>query len=614
MSKMITENSTDTESIGKVIKNAPKSEVSFDYKNFCKEIMDMHKSNMDACFLMPLKLYHSKKNIGLMDTIPKIQLALDKFSELFDKDCIYFWLCMDYWMKNNTELSDEDWREYIKYIKENYHTIISDTKSLIADASKLEKTKYVKELCKKRAEIECWILNVYELMLRKLYDAFNMRLLAEKIITYLEKSQIKIQTTIFVSQDEKYIFKIASSLILLVIRLRLKIDPKDAAKWYNEGNKAYYNDGDRMLEEYILITGKYSYLSYERFIRLKDIATNGNNKYAAKEVGDVYRLGATLVDYYENRIFIDKDKEKARQYYYICVENEYIPAYISIIKMGILIDKKQEESLLQQAKESGDLEGLIFYADQCLKMADEYCQTNRQKALERLRDAVGAISVLEDTCAAKHILKSELLLSKAFEIVRGGNEEENVTLSNILQELYLSEIIKIDKQDLYREVEKIYVSAQEQEYYEAEYRLGKLFQDMDVEKSEKYFEQGREKGCKWCMLESSRTLKAENAKEWLKVMIKLEKNVQGNEELQECIAKELVEAEEVWEAVKNKQIKLESHEIAEIYLLLYHSVTYIDGKMETSTRRMKKKADLVCKLTDIMEQIESWRDDGGKEE
>lgn len=611
MDSMMKENSAATESIGKAIKKPSKPEEAIEYKTFCREVMKMAKRNVDACFMAPLKLYHSQKKIQSMDMIQKIKAGLDQFSGMSSSDCIYFWLWLDYGIESIGELSDRDWAEHIK---QNFSKIIADAKSLIEDASKPEKSKYIKELCKKREETECWILNVYELTLRKLYDVSGMRLLTENIIRYLEGYRIGIRTTIsiVVNKNEEHIYKIAANLMLLVMRLRLGINRDEAVRWYNEGNSAYFNDRDQMLEEYILITGKYSYQSYERFVKLGDMAINGKNKYAAKEVGDVYRLGATLVDCHENRIFIEEDKEKARDYYYICVEEKYIPAYISLVKMEILINEKQKEGLVQQAKENRDLEGLAYYAEHCLKRADEYCSTDRKKALEKLSDAAEAIAALEDTCAVKHMLKSELLLSKTFETVGRSGERENENLAKTLQKLYSPGILKADKEALYREIEEIYVLAQELGDYEAEYRLGKLFRDMDDGKSEKYFEQGREKGCKWCMLEGSRTLKTENAKEWLNVMIKLDKSVQGNEILQECIARELVEAKEVWEAVKNKQIELKGYEAAEIYLLIYRNLINVNSKKETDVLRIEKNVKLQGELVSIMGLFKSWREEKEK--
>lgn len=600
--------STNTESVPRgerVIEGVQNRILSFDYKEFCREVMKKTKRSVDACFLVPLKWYHSNQKNVSGEIIQQVETVMDKFLELPNALCEYFWLWLDSEMQNNKRFLDGNWEEDIN---DTAFGIIENTKSQMGDVSKLVGSRYIRILCENRDEIECQILNVYEITLKRIYSTDKMGSLLHDIVLYLKECKIGIkETTEFVlNQREEYIYKKAANIMLLIIRLYLGIDSKLALRWYREGNIEYFYEDNIMLEDYILVIRNYPYQSYECFTKMEKMAEIGKNKYAAKEVGDIYRLGITLVNYYGNRILIKKDNEKACEFYGICIEKEYIPAYISAVRTGALINEQQKNELLQQAEKNGDFEGLVYDAERCIKKADECCQVNLKEALDILFNAAETIDLLEDAYAAKYVLKNELLLSKTFEVIRNSKEIKNEELFKALKKLYSLDILKLNKTDIYKIIEETYIEAEKWGYYEAEYRLGKFFQDIEPEKSENYFEQGKEKGCNWCRLEVARRLKKQNVKKWLDIMIEIGRDIQENEKLKECMIKELAESKEVWEVIEKEKMKIEYDKIAKIYLLFCDGCIYTDKRKSEILDEIEEKNALLAKLINGKKKMEQW--------
>lgn len=558
----------------RVIEGNQNETVSFEYKFFCKNVMKKAVNRVSACFLAPLKWYHGNRDEMPKDIIPTLEKIMDVFSKIPNSQCDFFWLWLDCIMQNKRQYLKNDWE---KDIESEYSDMIEYAKSHLADAPKLKDKQYIKNMCNDRGEIECLILNMYEMTLKKLYDINAMRALLHDIVSYLRecKTGINEKADCALNQREEYVFKKAAKLMLLVVRLYLEVDSKLALRWYREGNTGYFYEDDIMLEDYMAVITNYANQSYERFMKISDMAKNEGNKYAAKETGDIYRHGAVLIDYHKRHILIEKDKEKACEFYAICVENKYIPAYMPVLKMGVLVNEQQKNDLLEQAVNNGDTEGLIYYAEQYIKKADKRCRTDLKEAMGLLLDAAKTIAVLDNACAEKYVLKNQVLLSETFE--RAGKSETGFEdFINLSKELYGGDILKSDKDTVYKLMEEAYLEAGKRGYCEAEYKLGKLFRDIDVEKSKRYFEQGREKGCKWCMLEKAQSLKKQNVKEWVYIMIEVGREAREDESLRESMIKELAGLADIWDAVEKEEKEIACYKRAELYLLLWDSLEYVD--------------------------------------
>lgn len=558
----------------RVIEGKHHEALSFEYRYFCKNIMKKAVNKVSACFLTPLKWYHGNRDKMPKDIIRTLEKVMDNFSKMPNSQCEFFWIWLDCEMQYGRQCLENDWE---KDIKSRYPEVIEDAKSQLGDAPKLKGKKYIENMCSDRGEIECLILNIYEMTLKKLYDTNAMKPLLREIVSYLSKCQTGIneKADCALNQREEYVFKKAAKIMLLVMRLHLEIDSKLALRWYREGNTGYFYEDDIMLEDYMAVITNYASQSYERFMKMSDMAKNEGNKYAAKEIGDIYRHGAVMIDCHKRRIPIEKNEEKACEFYAICVENKYIPAYMPALKTGVLIDEKQKNDLLEQAVNNGDIEGLIYCAEQYIKKADKHCQIDLKEAIGLLIEAVNTIAVLDNACAEKYVLKNEVLLSETFEAAgKSGTEFEKFV--NISKELYGGDILESDRDAVCKLMEVAYLEAGKRGYYEAEYKLGKLFRDIDAEKSEKYFEQGREKGCKWCMLEKAQSLKKRNVKEWVYIMIEIGREAREDENLRESMIKELAGLTDIWDAVEKEEKEIACYKRAELYLLLWDSLEYVD--------------------------------------
>lgn len=600
MNKEINGSSTDTVSSvkdnGRVIPQPGSHDLFLDYTYLCKKIFSESKAKMDACFLAPLKAYKENKEIRREENFTLLKKWVDAFSE--KHEVRHFWVFLAYCggFKLLKGQGDE-----ICLSETDVSNAIQDVRSYMADVSKLEKNQYMVRLCKNRKETEYWILNIYELMLSKLYSMSTVTELVERVIAYLKDNGIKIDLPkpIGGGQEEKQVFQNASNLMLFVMRLRLKIDYDSALSWYQKGNAAYFRYRDHMLEEYIRLAVQFTNQSYERFMKMKDIAKE--NKYAAKEVGDIYRLGMELLDGHGNRIYIKANEEIACEFYLTCVDHEYVPAYISAIKTNALINAVQREEFLKKALEEGDAESLAYYAAKCMEDAEQGGQTKGDYGL--LKKAVSAIARIEDSYGEKQVLKGRLLDTKIFETYKNDASAKDAELDRVLIGLYSQNVLKTDKGAILEEMEKIYLAAQKQGYFEAEYQLGKLFQGSDGTKSRKYFEEGKQKGCKRCMMEYARAQKGHNPQEWLRTMTELGQHMYKDHALQMLLAKEWAESAEVFGQIMGGQVRLEMDEIMAIYFQINYLAKKIFNMEESCDNKIRTKLNLVNTLYGVSDQL-----------
>lgn len=604
MNKKENGNRTDTvNSINgseRVISNSVVNNSSFDYKVFCKDVMKTAKRKVDACLLVPIKVYHDEDGIREEKVLRQIEEWMAGFSKN-STDYVYFWVYMAYdrgyeafldWNKNSNKEKIEA-------------SAVMDSKTHMGDVSKLEKNGYIKKQCENRDAAEVWILNAYEIVLKKIYSAAKMALLIKDSIDYLRKCGIEIHMPALIEtrEDTEHIVKIMANLMLFVTRLRLEIPEQTALKWYKKGNVAYSGYIDQMLEEYMRVVNQYSYQSYERFTKMSDIARNNKNKYAAKEIGDVYRCGMELLDCHENRIFIKENQEIACEFYGICVEAEHIPAYICALKTDALIDDRQKQEILERSVEEKCSEGLVYHANDCMIKADKCVQRDLEQALQCFKDAANTILQLEDTYGEKHVMKNKLLLSRTFEVLKKEKNETDEELYGLLQKLYLADILEKDEEGMLEVMEEIYLLAEKQGYFEAEYRLGILFQRSNNEKSKKYFTQGKEKGCKWCMFEYARIQREQEPEGWLQVMMYLGNHMNKDEKFQLMLAQEWVDGGVILNQITSEAIKLKTNELIELYGVLDTLIIKINSKKSEDTDEISECAKLIVKLTEDKDKI-----------
>lgn len=610
MDKVEMISSTDTESIVdekvRVILQPGKRNKVFDYTYFCKEVMGRKKRWVDAVFLLPLKLLKDYDEKEVREE--NFYVLLEKWMSIF-KDKVgnieYFWIYMVYsggYNKFKGKAEDDE----IKYsIDEN---VSENAKTYMNDVSKLEKAKYITKQCEEDDMSEYWILRVYEITVKQIYFSADMARVVDRIIAYLQECEIKIDRPAFInySQSDNGIYAFASNLMLYVTRLHLNMNPEQALRKYKKGNVAYSRYRDQMLAEYIRLSDMYFYQSYERLVKMQACAMESGNKYAAKEVGDIYRLGMELQDMHGNRVVVEADAKTACEYYRLCLDAKYIPAYVSAVKTGALISAGQREDILKEAIEEKNPGGLAYYAEKCIKEADANEETEPGKALESIKYAVEAMIRIEDGYVEKHILKNALLQSKTFASYKSGKLDSKAELNKVLQSLYSGNIIAMNEDALLAEMEKTYKAAGECGFFEAEYRLGKLFQDSDADKSNKYFEQGKAKGCVWCLLECAQMQREKDPEEWLKTMVELGRNMNGNNALHVRMAEEWTSGDNVLAQVVNGSIRLKKNEIMDICLQLGSLYKCIYGKREDEceiTRNILLSAKLVERHESLKEFI-----------
>ena len=406
-----------------------------------------------------------------------------------------------------------------------------------------------------------------------------MKLIKDSV-DYLRKCDINIDMPAIIDTNKngEYLYQTAAGIMLLIMRLRINIETREAIDWYRKGNISYVGAKDRMLEEYIRLVNLYSYQSYERFISMEQIARENKNKYAAKEIGDIYRLGALLGDMYGNRIQIIADQEKACEYYRYAMENEFIPAYTPALKTGSVINERQKEEILRKATIERSQEGLAYYAQKCIQEAEDNIRKDETRVQKLLQEAIDAMLLLEDTYGEKFVLKNQILLSKVFKSYREKEKDDIQKLNEDIQKLYVKDIWNLSEEDFATEVEKNYVLAGKLGYYEAEYKIGMLFLETDCEKSELHFEQGKNMGCKWCMLEYVKMLRKQNPKAWLTEMISLGKCLHYEEkELWKAVAKEWVDCEDLLQQIIGADSQQERDKVQEICWQMEKAIEVILG-------------------------------------
>ena len=591
--KMI--NSTDTVCITdenvRVISEADKRSQIFDYTYFCRKIMEKTKRWIDANFLVPLKLLRECEEVRKEEFYELLEKWMKIFKEK-EGSIESFWIYMVYiggYNKFKEQSEDDDIR---KSISKN---VSDDAQTYVNDVSKLEKAKYIAQQCERGEMYEYWILKVYEITVKQIYSSADMVRIVDRIITYLQECGKNIERPAFTDygQSDNAIYIFASNLMLYVTRLHLKIDADLALRKYKKGNVAYSRYRDHMLAEYIRLSDSYFYQSYERLIKMQACAMKGGNIYAAKEVGDIYRLGMGLQDMHGNRIVVEADEKTACEYYRICLDAEYIPAYVPAVKTGALISMKQQEEILKTAVEEKSPEGLAYYTEKWIKEADAMEAAESDRALEAMKNAVNAMTFMEDSYAEKHVLKNALLQSKTFTAYKSSKSGKEEELNEMLWNLYSGDVTAMDKDAILAEMEKTYIAAGECGFFEAEYQLGKLFQDSNVDKSNEYFERGKAKGCVWCLLECAQEQREQDPEGWLKTMMKLGRNMNGDDALCVRMAEEWTSGDDVLKRVadEDERIELEIDEIMEIYLQIGNLFECIYGK--GADRSEKKRNSLL---------------------
>ena len=604
MSKVSGVNSTDTVSSMGIEETIPiprGSGTDFNYTYFCKSILRETIRKMDASFLVPLKMYKEVKEIRQEDFLSVLGVWMDNFCG--KRGSIdHFWVYMAYDggyynMKCHIEGTSSG-----QNISDKAR---EDALTHMNDVSKLGNAKYIARLCENRDDVECWILRVYEITLSKMFTAEKMATKMKNVITYLKECSLRVEMPFITSQEQadEEIFQSAANLFLLVIRLRLGIVSEQAVKWYKNGNVAFFRYRDQMLEEFTRLNSLYFCQSYERYLKMREIADHNKNKYAAKEVGDILRLGMELQDSHGNRVFVKPDKEMACEYYRICIDANYIPAYVPAVKTGALINGCQQKELLRTALEEKNPESLAYHAEKLLIMADELLHTDQERAIHALRDATDALISLEDTYGEKHVLKVSLLRTETFQTYNSLDSREP-ELDDNLRELYSMDSAKMKEDIVLSIVENAYLCAQKYGFYEAEYELGMLFLENDKAKSERYFEQGVKKGCNWCRLEYAKMQRQNAPRMWLSIMIEIARHMQGDDVLQIALAEDWVDAEDIFAKAANGQIELEENEIAEIYVQInnmIHNIYKCNQNMSNS--KIEKTIGLCSKLMQCKEEI-----------
>ena len=266
---------------------------------------------------------------------------------------------------------------------------------------------------------------------------------------------------------------------------------------------------------------------------------------------------------------------------------------------------KQQEEILKTAVEEKSPEGLAYYTEKWIKEADAMEAAESDRALEAMKNAVNAMTFMEDSYAEKHVLKNALLQSKTFTAYKSGKLGKEAELNEMLQSLYSEDVIGMVEDAILAEMEKTYIAAGECGFFEAEYRLGKLFQDSNVDKSNEYFERGKAKGCVWCLLECAQGQREQDPEGWLKTMMKLGQNMNGDDALCVRMAEEWTSGEDVLKQVTDGRIELEMDEIMEIYLQIGRLYKCMFGKVKDDNR-MKKNIKLSARLVQQQEYLKEF--------
>lgn len=563
----------------------------FEYKTFCREIFQKSKKEIDACFLMPIKLYYDVEDIRKEEMLPILDEWVTKF--LQKKSQIkYFWVFLCDMASGGMEY---DWHSSELNLKE-YN--LSSIRLHMNDIGKIEKRKYITKVLKGRENVEYWLLKVYDMTLRNMVSIGNLCSFIENIIQYLNKCGIKIKMPITKKQtfeNKDYFYMFASNLMLLVFRCRFGVEK--AVEWYYDCNKDYLRYYDWMLEEYIQLVEKHNIQSYERFYQMRKLAQERQNKYASKEVGDIYGCGMLLESECGGHIYIEPDMEKACTYYRISLESSYMPAGIAALKTGALTNEQQRSQLLNMCMAEQNREAYIYNAQQHIITAKKLINIDLQKGLENLEMCAAILTTLDDNYAIKYILKNDILSLIYQATILGAD----VTIScPNLQTLFSIDILKMDKQIYLNAVEENLLIAGELGYLGAEYSLAKLHEE-DKEKYNSYISRGCEKGCERCLLERNRALKSSDPINWVKNLMDIWKN-STSEQLQLEIIKELATYEDV-PNYRNDDVKL-SVIMAEVYLCIQQGISVVAKPLSTDLNKTTTETiNLLARLNNTRRKV-----------
>lgn len=572
----------------------------FSYSHICKHVIKGTIRKMDTCFLVPVKMHKEIEEIYREDFLSVLGEWMDAFC-VKKVDIDHFWIYMAY------DGGYDSMKKCMFKVPQNVnipHTVSDDALTHMNDVTKLEKAKYIVQLCREKGDVECWILRAYEITLSKMYKAAKLATEMQAIIAYLKACDIRVDIpfTTGRGRSDEQIFQAAANLFLLVIRLGMGISPEEAVGWYKSGNVAFFRYRDTMLEEFTRLSSLYNCQSYERYLKMREMAENNKNEYAAKEVGDILRLGMELRDSRGNRVFVKPDGEAACEFYRICIDKNYIPAYVPAVKTGALINERQQEELLQAALKENIPEALAYHAERLLVRADQLLQEEQGSAFSVLREAAGAISSLEDTYGEKHVLKASLLQTETYRVYNGGGNKVQ-DFDEELRRLFIKEMSNMQEEDVLGEVESAYLLAGQAGFYEAEYQLGKLFQERDSDKSQEYFRRGADKGCKWCRLEYGRMCRQQDPEKWLLCMRELGRQTQEDSALRTALAGCWIEAEDVLILMKEGKIELEDREIVGIYMQIDNIVREIYNQKEKNSSKIDRAIELCGKLMQFRNEV-----------
>lgn len=614
-------NSTDTVSSpgseARIISQPMPVQRSFDFKYLCKSIIHKPIRNIEACFLAPLKVYREKieKTADRDAVLCQLGAWMDAFREKEGAgSLLYFWIYLafdgGYEDFSNAGASADIGKRIRSCAAQN-------AKSLADSNSKLRNAEYIRRLCEARDHTECWILSLYELTLKKLYTSDDIAALIQKIIGYLRSIPYNIYMPAYISaggQEERMVQE-AANLMLLVMRLSLHIDSETALLWYKNGNASYFRYKDQPLADYLALVCQYPCQSYERLVKMEILANQGN-KYAAKEAGDLYRFGAQLTDRYGNRVGIRSDQEKTSRYYGICLESGYIPAYIPAVQTGVWLRESQKTAAIQKAVADRNPEALSYNARACLAEADSLIQTEPDRLPSLLHSAANAISSLEDDYWEKYVLKNTLLLSDTFRFLRANagmdGAEKNIPMQKTLRDLYGFDALSAGRKELLNHMEEFYALAGRYGYFEAEYQLGRLFQmgdKPDLQKSAQYFETGKDKGCRKCMLEYAKLQQTQKPETWLQTMLQLGRNLTESDPLQLILAKQWASCMDtnILRQIASSNPDTALDEMMEAYLQVTQLMRLISKSMSgnENTQELTDNIKLLNGLIEVQKDLKS---------
>lgn len=568
---------------------------AFECGNFYKNVLGLSKRKADGCFLLPLKIYNGHEKIRDHSQLGTLEARCDQYTA-WGGEPELFWVYLEYeggydrlWAGIFDDRAPEKVNESMR--------------SCLSDIPKLRKTLYTRRLLEDRDLAECWILSVYQFMLRRIYKKKGISSFVNAAIREFRRCGIQVNDPNYASAEAEthtYLEQTAANLMLLAMRLSMDIPEGEALLWYKSGNPSFMNCRDGMLEDYMQIVRSYPYQSYHRLIRMRDLADACSNKYAAKEVGDIYRQGGVLINEDGARVLIEREPEQACDYYRRCMESEYIPAYIAAIKTGALKNGLQRDKILEQACLENDPEALAWRVRGLLERINSSPGEPPEHRLDRFVEVLETVLKIEDTYAEKYILKNEVFACALFRHCRSTPEAVPEKVREVFERLYFPGIFTADDEVILRERIGNYEMAQKFGHHGANYLLGKLFRGVDDKKSREYFDAGSNAGCKRCVLEQVRLLKADEPERYLDLLLGLEAE-EGPGELLLEIAGELADSVEL---IKQRASRLAREDNAIAALIeLYIQVDWGFRKMADSiSSRMDRERDLAVEQTGVLNQ------------